>query len=337
MWRCCLQLFARWVEGCGTASRSEVNGYLLVRLCDRCACEELIQLAEIREELRELVHYSTKSWGGYNVSPRLIGTTTRTESRETWDEYSEIDKEALETWVEQRKIQVASRRKLGDELRRFLHARKLKEREAMLELIEVRRTQIEERLLALGWEKEDIEINPFNSGRALKWHNLVDVPQQPKLLTDRTWKNLYAKLLPILEDNREERLESERSKLEASRRQCLKSLLRKIKRREAPLLKVKPRKLVPGEHLFDRPRAQYDVFPFAQDAVDCGFVQDLGEEYPTIDEFQKALENHRAEIDAWVSEWQDETRTYLADLIREEEVEYYELLQPPKNMDPDAF
>ncbi|KAG8946736.1 hypothetical protein FRC03_001289 [Tulasnella sp. 419] len=70
------------------------------------------------------------------------------------------------------------------------------------EISEARWNRIREKLLALGWETED-----FPSCYNTEWTNLT---QKPQALTDEVWKNLYPKLLPMLQTYRISRLEDER-------------------------------------------------------------------------------------------------------------------------------
>ncbi|KAG8685668.1 hypothetical protein FRC11_010239 [Ceratobasidium sp. 423] len=350
-------LFTNMCTACGTLSRGQVDEILLVRFCTACKNEEIMKLHELPEELHELVPYSTRTMGFYDDFPelhRFIGVALRDEANAIWERYNELiedeDETLFKAWAEQQKRRVAVRRKSealssplhrqhAGELSKFLNALDAKRGDEKRELLKTRRAQVKERLLALGWEAGDLKFNPYSDG-AREWHELVEMPKQPKPLTDRIWKNLYAKLQPLLEVNREERLEQERLKRKVHRRNCLDAFLRKIERQEPPLIKVKPRPFS-AWYLgsFYRPLFQRDVFPFARDALELPFVQALNDEDEdlSVEDFRRGLEEHRSEVGTYIVEWRDETRARLVDLLRDQNREYTELLQPPKNTDPDVF
>ncbi|CAE6442498.1 unnamed protein product [Rhizoctonia solani] len=283
-------LFTNICSACGTLCRSQFNEFLLVRLCGACKHEELMRLHELPEVLHELVHYSTKDMDICSLLPDLrldpfVGVAVREEADTIWDQYNElaedddVSEETFNAWIEERKCRVARRRKFADELGEFLKALEVKREDERKHLLEARQTQIKEKLLALGWKEGDLKFNPNGSG-VRQWYELVEMPKQPKPLTDRIWKNLYAKLYPLLIANREDRLERER---------------------------LRQKKLNDED-------------------------EDL-----SVEDFKKALEEHRSELDTYISEWRDEARTHLVGLLCEEHMEYPELLQPPKNTDPNVF
>ncbi|KDN42433.1 hypothetical protein RSAG8_06750, partial [Rhizoctonia solani AG-8 WAC10335] len=299
-------------------------------------------LHELPEELHELVHYSAKTLGvDFPDIHRFIGVAIRDQADAILDKYHELaeadDDEAFKAWVAKRKGRTARRRKWAGELTKFLNTLETQRVDEKKELLETRRAQIKEKLLELGWEAGDLKFKPYSDG-VQEWHELVEMPKQPRPLTDRVWKNLYIKLKPLLEINRGQRLEIESSKRQEYRRNSLDTFLYRIQHKEPPLLKVKPRQSSPTFRSPPyRPAVQRDVFPFLPDALELPFIQAMNEEDISVEAFRQGLEEHRSEIETFIAEWQGRTRTYLVDLIREEEREHSELSQPPKNMDPDAF
>ncbi|CAE7059262.1 unnamed protein product [Rhizoctonia solani] len=286
-----------------------------------------MKLHELPDELHDLVHYSLK--GGSEDFPEMrqfLGVTVRGDANLIWNKYKKLakheDKTAWREWVAQRKDSTAARRE-ADEKR---------------ELLETRRRQIEERLLEAGWEAADLKFKPWSDG-IQQWHELVEMPKQPRPLTDRVWKNLYAKLKPLLETNREERIEREYIKRKIRRRDWLEGVLYKLKRTEPPpLLKVKPRQSN-SETLSSvfRSVTKRDVFPFVHDALKLPLIQQMNEDDIGIEEFREGIKEHQSKVEDFITDWQDKTRVYLVNLIQEEDREYSEILQPPKNMDLDAF
>ncbi|CAE7121707.1 unnamed protein product [Rhizoctonia solani] len=335
-------LFTNVCSMCGALSRSPVDEFLLLRLCGTCKRDKLMKLRELPQELHDLVHCSAEGWGVEVPEMRkYLGVVARGDANLIWNQYKKLaeqeDKTAWKEWVAHRKRCTAARHEWAGELTGFLNELDGQRADEKRELLETRRRQIEERLLEAGWEAADLRFKPWSDG-IQQWHELVEMPKQPRPLTDRVWKNLYAKLKPLLETNREERLEREYSKRKIHRRACLNTFLYKLKHKEPPLLKVKQRQSnsVTLPSIFQSV-TQRDVFPGAHDALALPCVQEMNEEDLTVEEFREGLEKHRSTIEEFVTEWQDKTRAYLADLIREEGVEHSVLLQPPKSMDPDAF
>ncbi|CAE6361462.1 unnamed protein product [Rhizoctonia solani] len=340
-------VFTDVCSSCGASWCTQMEECLLVRLCERCREEQLMKPHELPSSVHELVHSSTRVPELIHLPkgaiPMCSGVVVREEAMAIWGEYNKLFKDngeeevELEAWIKQREQIVDERREFAEELNEFwcaLRDRHNKERE---ELITSRRNQIEERLLALGWEEDDFDMNPSGGERSRKWHEMVTRPEQPKPLTEQTWKVLYPTLRLLLEVNRQERLELVGPLLEAQRMKCLYRFLKVILCREPPLLKVKPRQPnSPVPQWFGQELVQYDVFPFLHDASVSPFPKSLGEGLSVM-EFQQTLEEHRSDVDRCISEWRDKTRAHLADMIREGNLEYSELLQPPKNMDRDAY
>ncbi|QRV72013.1 hypothetical protein RhiJN_00027 [Ceratobasidium sp. AG-Ba] len=89
--------------------------------------------------------------------------------------------------------------KYGSELDKFLQAEEDKRVAEDYALTCQRQDQIKERIVENGWTDRDMVPSPASY---IEWRKLV---VQPKLLTDRTWANLYPKLVPLLKANREHR------------------------------------------------------------------------------------------------------------------------------------
>ncbi|CAE6452523.1 unnamed protein product, partial [Rhizoctonia solani] len=341
-------LYTNVCSSCGTLSRSPVDEYLLVRFCARCQNDELMRLSQLPEQLHDLFHYSAKRadiYNEFNLEIRqALSVTIRDEATVVHIQYNELarlkDKSDFNQWSSQRRSQVERRREFGDQLASFLSLQEAKREDEKQEIVKTRRAQIEEKLLELGWTARDIKFRGDAEG-VQQWHELVEMPKQPKPLTDRIWKNLYKKLEPLLEVNRQEHIERARLKRKAARRADLEDFLVKLQRKEPPLLKVKPR---PGQSTYDaclsryeRPIESRDVFPFATDALAWPFVEEMNDQDLEVKDFRAGLEQHIQEINAQVVEWQAETRNYLLDLLQAEDIERSELLRPPKNTDPGAF
>ncbi|KAG9124752.1 hypothetical protein FRC07_010376, partial [Ceratobasidium sp. 392] len=153
---------------------------------------------------------------------------------------SELDKvragthveEGFSGWYEARITEVDERRQHGKELRVYLEMLEA-QREAELKILEEQREQaIKTRLLGLGWTEQDMKPSPANY---YQWCKLIC---QPKPLTDRIWKNLRPKLIPMLKSNRTYNEEVEKKLRRRNRITRIGELVTTMSRALPPLVHV---------------------------------------------------------------------------------------------------
>ncbi|CAE6512119.1 unnamed protein product, partial [Rhizoctonia solani] len=151
-------------------------------------------------------------------------------------EKQQIDKEALANWQNERYTQVCKRQEHGILIEAYLT---ITEEERVIELDALkcqRQIQIETRLEEEGWSKRDMDPSPANEP---EWSKLT---RQSKLITDRTWTNLYPKLVPLLESNRTYNERADKETRLRERTQKLYSIVSNIRHALPPLvhLTLKP-------------------------------------------------------------------------------------------------
>ncbi|KAG9122879.1 hypothetical protein FRC07_000560 [Ceratobasidium sp. 392] len=154
----------------------------------------------------------------------------RSDKEEVERAYKKIEK-ATSGLVAKRKAWIEDRVRYAYELEIFLAniaETRLKELE---ELKSQRREDLKSRLEEAGWEESDWTF-PWQIAR--KWATLVE---GPKPLTDRVWQNLYPKMIPYLEKNREFQTERFKSDRRRQRERRMRALLVAMKK-QGVLLKV---------------------------------------------------------------------------------------------------
>ncbi|CAE6496594.1 unnamed protein product [Rhizoctonia solani] len=234
-------LFSKHCTMCGQPLRCRMDEILRVRLCVLCREEHLVSLENIPWELRSLVHHSgrvvpSKRRWGPDVAHAL-----KEEVRQVEQRYQELGNggngEATMNWEAERRDLIAKRTIEANAIKEFLDTIENDREQELREMKHGRRREIENRLVKLGWEKKDMQFT-FHSPSRKEWYYLVE---QAKPLTERIWTNLQPKLIPILEANREARLQKEISERQSSRRVRLVNLMTEIKKSQPPILDISVR------------------------------------------------------------------------------------------------
>ncbi|KAH7332989.1 hypothetical protein B0J17DRAFT_619431 [Rhizoctonia solani] len=234
-------LFSKHCTMCGQAVRCRMDEILLVRLCRQCRDARLVPLSSLIFEIRCLVHHSSKI-----VAPKRrwgpdIDYALKKEAAEIEEKYLELkdspDPLPLVTWAIERKTVIGKRLREAIVIQEFLDNIESEREQELRELKNARRRDIENRLTELGWDKKDMKFTYHFPSRK-DWYYLVE---QPRPLTERVWSNIQPKLIPILEANREARLQKEKSERQSARRLRLTNLLIEIKKSQAPVLDINVR------------------------------------------------------------------------------------------------
>ncbi|KAJ1300166.1 hypothetical protein OPQ81_011918 [Rhizoctonia solani] len=231
-------LFSKHCTMCGQSVRCRMDEILRVKLCVSCRDEHLTPLDGVSLELRSLVHHSgriipsRRRWGAEN------NHVWKAQVREVEQRLQELrdsgDELALRNWEEQQRAAVLKRREDAIVIQEFLDTVENDREHELREMKNARRRDIENRLVELGWDKKDMQFMYHFPARK-EWYSLVE---QPKPLTERTWSNLQPRLIPILEANREARLQKELSERQGARRIRLVHLLSEIEKSQSPILDV---------------------------------------------------------------------------------------------------
>ncbi|KDN43575.1 hypothetical protein RSAG8_05952, partial [Rhizoctonia solani AG-8 WAC10335] len=186
-----------------------------------------------------------------------------------------------------------------------------------------RQDDIECRLEKLGWTPEDMNFSYLGCLNERGWLQLVS---QTKPVTDRVWTSLKPKLITLLEANRKRRLDLERLKRRAERQGRLSKLLDAIKIQDGFTVQF------PAQHPCTFP-AQHPVvslsgsspitasyeppFPQITYALDCPIVMDCYETDRAAAEMETKFEQHREEIERYITEWKTRIQAHCAKLARQ--------------------
>ncbi|KAG8959673.1 hypothetical protein FRC03_007649 [Tulasnella sp. 419] len=221
-------VFTTICQGCGClrASRNFIGLY--ARYCSECVDDYVMKLNPTEVSLsanRNLLRSV-----GWDVLVYLIPTSLAREvgdsSREKWKWTTRelMDNLAVE-WSKPRTAEakltfLASRMDMVGEIMTHVtdllewqnnqRARQIKEEK---DIRKARYNSIKERLGKLGWEDSDLPTHRWGVSQR-KWYQLVERKQ---MLTDKVWKNLYPKLVPLLEEFRIENMNVERDRRVTSR------------------------------------------------------------------------------------------------------------------------
>ncbi|CUA72842.1 hypothetical protein RSOLAG22IIIB_10350 [Rhizoctonia solani] len=211
-------IFSKICSTCGARVLRQMDPYLHVRLCNLCRNNQIMRISE-SDQLLEFLPRSNK------IKDARRGFTYTLESeflKITAVVKQDMDEETFAEWQEVKCAEVLERQEHGALLQRYLRRAELERDSELWDL------QINARLLDEGWSRRDTYPSPANSE---KWDKLTLLP---KPLTDRMWRSLYPKLVPLLESNRthNQRIDKEREE----RVRQLKAIISRIEEARPPLV-----------------------------------------------------------------------------------------------------
>ncbi|KAG9092388.1 hypothetical protein FRC06_000121, partial [Ceratobasidium sp. 370] len=227
----------------------------------------------IEDEFLRILIPQTAKRPGY---PRYCLRSDRESIEATYNIMKAKEKPAEEDvqWVKGRLEFCFTRLEYATKLEVFLESIAETRAEELESLKDHRRKQIKQRLEDAGWNESDWT---FPSVAARKWAPLVE---GTKPLTDRVWQNLYPKLVPWLEKNRQHHIERLRLERQKQRQRRLRRLLLEIKHQNV-LLEVE-KKVVRGGRSGQSDNAINDAAPAAGSANGDG-DDDGGDEGEAIE------------------------------------------------------
>ncbi|EUC55285.1 hypothetical protein RSOL_107910 [Rhizoctonia solani AG-3 Rhs1AP] len=225
-------IFSKTCSSCGARVLRRMDPYLHVRLCNSCRDEQTMDISAFSP----LLHFLPRSKDIKDPRYGVVYTLESEFLKFKDAEKQQIDKEALANWQNERYTQVCKRQEHGILIEAYLT---ITEEERVIELDALkcqRQIQIETRLEEEGWSKRDMDPSPANEP---EWSKLT---RQSKLITDRTWTNLYPKLVPLLESNRTYNERADKETRLRERTQKLYSIVSNIRHALPPLvhLTLKP-------------------------------------------------------------------------------------------------
>ncbi|CAE6540988.1 unnamed protein product [Rhizoctonia solani] len=217
-------IFSKTCSTCGAGVLRQMDPYLHVRLCNSCRDNQIMRISE-SDQLLEFLPRSNK----IKDTRRGFTYTLKSEFIEIEDIMAQdMDEDAFAEWQNARRAEVCERQEHGALVQRYLIKAEAERDYELWDLQWQHQKQINTRLLDEGWSRRDTDPSPANRE---EWDKLTLLP---KPLTDRIWKNLYPKLVPLLESNRtyNQRVDKQRGE----RISQLQVIISKIREARPPLV-----------------------------------------------------------------------------------------------------
>ncbi|QRV72015.1 hypothetical protein RhiJN_00029 [Ceratobasidium sp. AG-Ba] len=313
-------LYSNICSNCGAKVLRAMDPYLLVRLCNHCR-DELVRKVPTMDPIYQIVPRSKVT--------KLRGAPAHVTLKSDFDKMYR-DPRNLSTksrWYKNRKAEVDQRQMYGRRLEKYLKEIEQKQEKEIDELKKKRWQEIKDRIAEHGWTEDDMKPSPTNQA---EWHQLVE---QPKPLTDRIWTNLYPKLLPLLQSNREHNEQVAKLKRRRLRIKKMEEMTKNMRAALPPLVHVTMNRPAKGDDTAplpavltaDYPEVKLDMpFPSTAEFVTWPMIQVIvDDDYLSPEDAEVRLAEARHEIDQAVIEWRDNIEQDLVNIwnAREGEVE----------------
>ncbi|KAG8765491.1 hypothetical protein FRC12_007469 [Ceratobasidium sp. 428] len=191
-----------------------------------------------------------------------------------------------------------------------------------------RRQDIKARIIEKGWDARDMNPNPEDF---CGWYQLID---QPKPLTNRTWANLYPKLLPFLESNHEYHQRIDRMKRKRGRHDMFHDRVYKMRKGVPPLVHVTANRPSQVDDPGSNATSVYGVsahssrdakiemlFPSDDELLRWPMIKRILKNDMSTEEARIKLEEVWDEIEQAVAEWRENVEQDLIEIWNAEEAE----------------
>ncbi|KAG8702145.1 hypothetical protein FRC09_004923, partial [Ceratobasidium sp. 395] len=198
-------------------------------------------------------------------------------------------------WKAERREELGNRRTHSKLLREYLVAVEANREDDLEELKERRLAAIRVRLIQNGWDEVDTQVIHPPLMRA--WRQLV---WQAKPLTDRIWNNLYPKLKPILEANKQQRLIREREHRRTTSHAQILGFLSNLKENECPYIELTAGSDGSALGSFERVRLP---FPSIESIRKLSFLGTLWIEDITAEDTLTSLTSWRPKLEKAILSW----------------------------------
>ncbi|CAE6444505.1 unnamed protein product [Rhizoctonia solani] len=317
-------LFSKTCSNCGTRVLRRMDPYLHVRLCNTCRDANIMDM-ELSSKLLQFLPRS--DW-----PPKVIKHTPDGRVYVLKDDFYNLNapiglpEPEFIQWQKDMVADIYQRQLHSGELELFLDMSD-KEREMEIETLKIQRLyQIEGRLFEAGWARRDTLCSQDKSS---EWQRLVE---QPKPLTDRIWKNLYPKLVPLLQLNR---ARNERADMEKRRRERIEKLQGLVSnvRKSLPLLThVTPKpslddsgpaaastSVAPAldETLVESDYEEFKVelpFPSTAEIITWPTIKDIIDNETSLEDVETQFGTIKDDFDRKVVEWRDKIEQDLLEI-----------------------
>ncbi|KAG8772957.1 hypothetical protein FRC12_002815 [Ceratobasidium sp. 428] len=269
---------------------------LYVRLCSSCADLNVLAYHHVPTAVQAYVPTS-----GY-IKPRATHNDTfclRSDVNSVTDRLIELawagDHITEGRWKAERREELGNRRTHSKLLREYLVAVEANREDDLEELKERRLAAIRVRLIQNGWDEVDTQVIHPPLMRA--WRQLV---WQAKPLTDRIWNNLYPKLKPILEANKQQRLIREREHRRTTSHAQILGFLSNLKENECPYIELTAGSDGSALGSFERVRLP---FPSIESIRKLSFLGTLWIEDITAEDTLTSLTSWRPKLEKAILSW----------------------------------
>ncbi|CAE6426620.1 unnamed protein product [Rhizoctonia solani] len=306
-------LFAKRCSSCGGYAPREMNPVLMIRLCSYCWEEELVNVNKVTDSslvsiINGPVPGQSRSWRSWCLYSEARAVKVKL------NELTEAaDEAALQQWREERHKIVEARRKKSEPLAIWLVNRERERARDRNDMKVAHQKEIESRLIKLGWERGDLIC--CDGWRRKQWNSMM---YTTKALTDKVWDGLLPRLLVHLEVNREQRLEREKSRRQATRSNTIYRWFSTVRDQLPPYARTSPMEegSDPGTGLLPpvsvaHPIKLLQAFPSSSQAYECPGYQGLIENDIPNEQFQVDFEARKPEFQQLIVDWRHRLETQL--------------------------
>ncbi|EUC60931.1 hypothetical protein RSOL_377380 [Rhizoctonia solani AG-3 Rhs1AP] len=306
-------VFLKTCTSCGKAAKAEVDTILRVRLCGSCRKTCLVPWNTVPPGIMALIPFSGRIARGSNAY------SLREDVSNLLGEYERIkrlnDATASQDWAAERREIMNARLKHSQKLREYFELNELVRKTELEATKANRQDEIEIRLEELGWTSEDMD---FSYPGCLNQHGWLQLVSQPKPLTERGWTTLKPRLIDLLEANRTRRLQLAVSQRRMVRQGRFSELLRAMRQQDGFTIEI------PAQHpvalVWDPApiTVSYEApFPQIGYVLNSSVVLDLYETDRTAAEMEAKFEQHRAEIERYITDWKSRIQAHCSKLTRQ--------------------
>ncbi|KAG8725327.1 hypothetical protein FRC09_002209 [Ceratobasidium sp. 395] len=291
-------LYSNTCSNCGVKVLRTMDPYLLARLCNKCR-DELVQKVDPMDPIYQIVPRS-------NVT-KMRGKSAHVTFKSDFDNMfrDPRHRSTKSRWYKNRKAEVDQRQTYGRRLDKFLKAVELKQEEETNRLKQQRWQEIKDRIAEHGWIEADMTPSPENQA---EWHQLVE---QPKPITDRIWTNLYPKLTPLLQSNREHYEQVEKLKRRRQRIKKMEIMTKTMREALPPLVHATMIPPSRDENSETAPAVYRDVkldmpFPSTAELVTWPMIKSIVDhDHLSPEDAEAGFADVREEVDTAVVEWRN--------------------------------
>ncbi|CUA78471.1 hypothetical protein RSOLAG22IIIB_07097 [Rhizoctonia solani] len=308
-------VFSKTCSTCGQSVRSKLDEVLRVRLCGPCRTEHLVDGSDVPQNMKRFAHWS---YGKYSYTLRKELDAVMVEHKQV---AQSKDEKAMKEWSNAKEEILMRRHKEATSLASFLRGMAEDRQKEQKTTVKTRLEEIQRRLCEAGWRYKDMNFTNSWSTKQQAWRELV---MQPHPITDRGWTKLLPKLVPLLQINRDQRLQAESERRD--RRLQAESIGRKRSRFERldGLLDIIRRETFPELEIKVTPQSQpasiarYRApFPSISQALRWPIFKSLHETDRTALEMEQVFNQHQAEITSLLIESGARIHAHLIDLVRQ--------------------